>query len=173
MKKLHIFGLLALALALVFAVGACGGDDDDSSGGLSYDDLITYGTDNNGKEFEIVISQSAKATLVPTTGNYYVIRYTDDGTVISKGTIVSDGFNITFKPDDGGSDFYGTYSGPGTLSVPQIPVPASLGGGHVSVGGGGDVKPQPPAGIEIDYTLKATGTPGSATTAIVITLPQM
>jgi hypothetical protein len=99
-------------------IGCSGGDSSD--GGVDYDDLIRTGF-LDGREFEIVISTSGRAALTPATGQFYIIRFTDDGSVISGGRIKYDGFYIEFIPDDKDiAPFYGSYSG-GALAIANIP----------------------------------------------------
>jgi len=115
MKKLKIYGLLALAvvLALSLAFVACGGgDDDDDQPGTTGDDIIMNSSYDN-RPVQMVISSTAKAPLIPGVGSYFKVFYTDTDEVITKGRITSsDGYYLTFTPDEGyGDPFPGTYSG--------------------------------------------------------------
>jgi len=122
MKKLHFYGLLALALvlALGMAFTACSSGDSDSSD-ASAEDLVLYGM-MDSKDVEAIISKSAKAAgdYELATGDHYIIRFVDDGTVISKGTIIYRFPSITFVPDDGGTGFTGYFSGE-ELTINDVP----------------------------------------------------
>ena len=114
MKKLHFFGLLLFAMALAMVLIAC---DDGNAAALA--DFVSYGTDKNGRAYEIVISQRPiKNVLTPAAGNYYVIRYLDNGQIISRGRIEDiDGQKVSFRPENNSEPFSGTLHGSGTFVV--------------------------------------------------------
>ena len=112
MKKLCFFGLLLFAMAFAMVLTACGETTPPA-------DFVIYGTDNNDRDYEIVISQRPiKNVLTPAAGSHYVIRYLDNGQIISRGRIEDfDGENITFRPDDNSEPFSGTLRGNGAFIV--------------------------------------------------------
>ena len=136
MKKLKFIGLTTIIIALVLGITftACSGGSDDS--GISADDFVTTGT-IDGREVEVIISNSAKA-VTPVTGQYYVIRFVDTKVVVSRGTIIYNNPHITFIPDDGSASFYGYFTG-GALSISDVPFEEetyNIGGGGGGGGGG-------------------------------------
>jgi len=172
MKKLHFYGLLALALvlALGMAFTACSSGDSDSSD-ANDEDLVLYGR-MDGKDVEAIISKSAKAAgdYELATGDHYIIRFTDDGTVVSKGTIVYRFPNITFVPDDGGTSFTGYFSGE-ELTINDVP----YGGGTHDINGAPTLaQKQPGSGVNswsagfgtvTPDSIELTGTPPTLVTA--------
>jgi len=117
MKKMHFFGLLALALVLASSlafVGCSSGSDDGTDNVVGTTSIRAIGK-YNSLPAEMIISHTAMAAggYAIADGDYYVFRYYDGdkpGDVISRGRIAYAGSSITFKPDGGGADFNGSYS---------------------------------------------------------------
>jgi len=86
--------LMVLALALVFAMAGCKGNDAGTA------DSVTYkGKGSDGKDYSLTITKAAGRAITPMAGDTYVL--TVAGTPASKGTVESgnavDGFAL--KPD--------------------------------------------------------------------------
>ena len=152
MKKKQILGLLAMAMALGLTLLGCSNPASNST----VDEPLVLKDTVDGKVVEITISRTdpSKAVIKPQKGDYFVIKL--DGVVISKGTVtqVTSSGAMTFKPsaDSPGpkTEFTGTLSSGGALSIPSIPyeggtitgVNADSSGGS----GGGAPTPAPPSG---------------------------
>jgi len=153
MKKKLILGLLAVVLALGLTFLGCSNPASNST----VDEPLVLKDTVNGKVVEITISRTdpSKAVIKPQKGDYFVIKL--DGVVISKGTVtqVSTSGTMTFKPSEDSpgpkTEFTGTLSSGGELSIPSIPyeggtitgVNADSSGGS---GGGAPTSPAPPSG---------------------------
>lgn len=118
MKKFTIFGLLALAVMLVFGLVACGDDGDDDTVVTGGDPIRVPAGQLNGRNVELVINNTSslpKAALTPADGMFYWLIDSESGDIIQKGKIESDGTVVKFISDDG-TVFYGTFLG-GNLDV--------------------------------------------------------
>ena len=156
MRKLKFIGLLTIiALAFGITFAACSGGSDDT--GNPNDDLIILGM-INGKDVEVTISTSSKATITPVTGQHYVIRFVETGEIISKGTIEYNDPNIVFIPDDGSAHFYGYYSA-GTFEISEFPYE----GEKHKIGGGNPSTTTPKASYSLVASTSATYAPVSFT----------
>ena len=123
MKKFRIFGFVAFVTLLAFALilGACDGA---GSGDERYEDLIIRGS-IDGRATELVISTNRtvpRNILDPATGDSYVLRFVDNGQVISQGTISRNGVHLTFRPTGGGEEFRATYYGGNTIQNLRVPL---------------------------------------------------
>ena len=156
MKTLRFFGLFLAALMLTLSFAGCPGGAI-SSRDDSYGDLVIPGS-VNGRPAEVrfYTARSFRGSgetpvLTPQTGDRFVITFTDNNEVISRGTIGVNNFNVTFNPVGGAASFPASFIG-GRINLPDIPgvgafvaeVDRPGAGGGGGGGNGGVAPPTPP-----------------------------
>ena len=149
MRKLRFFGILSanmlsansllavtlLAVNMLLAGLVLTACSDDSGGGSDELRISTYYGESSEGIVEITFSSESLEASVgltgPRDGDYYIIKL--NGDLVSSGQIMfsSSGGELIFVPSDSdSSQFSGTLSGTGALTVPAIPL---TGGGTISL----------------------------------------
>ena len=125
MKTLRFFGLFLAVLMLTLSFAGCPGGAV-SSRDDRYGDLVIPGS-VNGRPAEVrfyttrsFLGSGDAPVLTPRTGDRFVISFTDNNEVISRGTIGVNNFNVTFNPVGGGASFPASFIG-GRINLPYIP----------------------------------------------------
>jgi len=117
-NKFKNAAVVALVMVIGFSMAALsltGCDNSTSSGGGDPTSVPYKSVGDDGKTYDLVITQAGKAAYTPTNGDRYTLKI--DGAVNSTGTITKTDNGFTLKPDGGGSDITITISGSGMTSI--------------------------------------------------------